>query len=219
MDLASPLAGTEPPRDCDRCPRLAACRAGVRAAHPEWWNAPIPAFGDPAARIVVIGLAPGRAGANRTGRAFTGDDAGDLFFATLAKFGLSEGTYDRRSDDGLRLRDVMVLNAVRCLPPENRPSPAEIRACRPFLEAAVAALPRARVIVALGRIAHEAAVRLAGGRLSAFPFRHGAVHHMPDGRLLLDSYHCSRYNQRTGRLTVARFEAVFAQAVRLREGE
>lgn len=213
----SPLPESEPPRDCPSCPRLVALRAQCRAEHPDWWNAPVPSFGDPAARIAVIGLAPGKQGANRTGRPFTGDYAGDLLFETLAKFGFSSGRYDRRIDDGMILRDVILLNSVKCLPPQNKPTPEEIRTCRPYLERALAALPQARVFVALGRIGHESAVRLLGGRLSAMPFAHLAEHAIPGGRVLIDSYHCSRYNSQTGRLTPAMFEAVFARAAALRD--
>lgn len=217
MDYAlSPGPLAEPPSDCPRCPRLAALREELRVAHPDWWNAPVPVFGDPAAWLVVIGLAPGRQGANRTGRPFTGDFAGDLFYATLAKFGLSEGEYAGSADDGLRLNGVAVVNAVRCLPPENRPTPEEVRACRDFLKAAVQGLPGARVFVALGQIAHQSGVKLLGGKLPKARFAHLAEHRMPDGRILIDSYHCSRYNQNTGRLTPGMFAAVFERALALR---
>ncbi|OHC94269.1 MAG: uracil-DNA glycosylase [Sphingomonadales bacterium RIFCSPLOWO2_12_FULL_63_15] len=215
MILESPLEPTEPPRDCPLCPRLVALREECRAEHPDWWNAPVPAFGDPLARIGIIGLAPGKQGANRTGRAFTGDDSGGLFFETLAKFGLSEGVYDARVDDGLVLKDAIIINSVRCLPPQNKPVPDEVHKCRPFLAQDVAALPNARVFVALGQIAHQSAVKVLGGRLPKARFAHLAEHRMPDGRMLIDSYHCSRYNQNTGRLTAEMFEAVFARAVEL----
>jgi len=213
--LESPLPQTEPPHDCPRCPRLVDLRDACRAEHPDWWNAPVPAFGDPDARIAIIGLAPGKHGANRTGRPFTGDYAGDLLFATLAKFGLAEGSYMARPDDGLALRDIIILNSVKCLPPQNKPSPDEARNCRPFLAQAVAALSKARTFIALGQIAHQSAVKVLGGKLPKARFGHLAEHKMPDGRILIDSYHCSRYNQNTGRLTAGMFEAVFARAVEL----
>ena len=217
MPIESPIPQSEPPRDCPLCPRLVAYREQIRAEFPEWWNAPVLAFGDPAARIAIVGLAPGKFGANRTGRPFTGDYAGDLLFATLEKFGLSEGKYESRVDDELILRDAIIVNAVKCLPPQNKPTPEEIRTCRPFLARSVAALPKARVFVALGQIAHQSAVKVLGGKLPKARFGHGAEHRMPDGRWLIDSYHCSRYNTNTGRLTAEMFEAVFARALQLRE--
>lgn len=177
----------------------------------------MPAFGDPEGWLGIIGLAPGKHGANRTGRPFTGDHAGHLMFDTLAKFGLTAGTYDARIDDGFALSGAIIINSVKCLPPENRPVPAEIHACRPFLDEAVTLLPNARVFVALGQIAHQSAVKVLGGRLPKARFAHLAEHRMPDGRMLIDSYHCSRYNQNTGRLTPEMFEAVFARAVALRD--
>lgn len=213
--LESPIPQTEPPRDCPRCPRLVAYRELLRAEHPDWWNAPVLAMGDPHARIAIVGLAPGKHGANRTGRPFTGDYAGDLLFATLAKFGLSEGTYESRVDDDVRLKDVIIINAVKCLPPQNKPTPEEIRTCRPFLAGSVEALPGARIFIALGQIAHQSAVKVLGGRLPKAKFGHGAEHRMPGGRWLIDSYHCSRYNTQTGRLTAHMFEAVFARALEL----
>ncbi|AHE57465.1 uracil-DNA glycosylase [Sphingomonas sanxanigenens DSM 19645 = NX02] len=192
-------------------------REACRAEHPDWWNAPVPAFGDPEGWLGIIGLAPGKHGANRTGRPFTGDHAGHLMFDTLAKFGLTAGTYDARIDDGFALSGAIIINSVKCLPPENRPVPAEIHACRPFLDEAVTLLPNARVFVALGQIAHQSAVKVLGGRLPKARFAHLAEHRMPDGRMLIDSYHCSRYNQNTGRLTPEMFEAVFARAVALRD--
>ncbi|MBX3595796.1 uracil-DNA glycosylase [Sphingomonas sp.] len=209
----SPLPDTEPSRDCPLCPRLVALRADLRAEHPDWWNAPVPAFGDPDAWLGIIGLAPGMKGANRTGRPFTGDFAGDLLFATLAKFGFTDGVYRGAVDDGLKLKGLIVVNSVKCLPPQNKPTPEEVRTCRPFAEAQVRALPNARVFIALGQIAHQSAVKILGGRLPKARFGHLARHRMPDGRILIDSYHCSRYNQNTGRLTAEMFEAVFAQAI------
>lgn len=214
----SPLPATEPPRDCPLCPRLVAFRQECRVEQPDWWNAPVPAFGDPDAWLAIVGLAPGKHGANRTGRPFTGDYAGDLLYATLARFGLSDGRYEARPDDGLRLTGAILVNAVRCLPPANKPTPEEIRTCRPYLEAPVAALPRVRVFIALGQIAHQSAVKALGGRLPKAKFGHLAEHRLPDGRVLIDSYHCSRYNTNTGRLTAPMFEAVFARAVALRDG-
>lgn len=176
----------------------------------------MPVFGDPEAWLAVVGLAPGKHGANRTGRPFTGDFAGELLYRTLLKFGLAQGTYAARPDDGLRLTGAMILNAVKCLPPENKPVPAEIHECRPFLEAQLAALPRLRVVVALGQIAHQSAVKALGGKLPKAKFGHGAAHRLPSGIVLIDSYHCSRYNQNTGRLNAAMFESVFAQALEYR---
>jgi uracil-DNA glycosylase len=213
MIIESPLGATEPPRDCPLCPRLVEFRHACQAEFPPWWNAPVPAFGDPGAWLAIVGLAPGKHGANRTGRPFTGDFAGDLLYATLAKFGLSTGDYGKKVDDGLMLNGVIILNAVRCLPPENKPTPEEIRTCRPFLDGALSALPNVRVVIALGTVAHQSAVKILGGKLPKARFAHLGEHIMPDGRLLIDSYHCSRYNQNTGRLTAAMFEAVFARAL------
>lgn len=217
MEIVSPLPGTEPPHDCSRCPRLVELRAACRAEYPDWWNAPVYAFGDPGAWLAFAGLAPGKQGANRTGRPFTGDYAGDLLFATIAEFGLSRGRYDGRVDDGLVLTGAIIVNSVKCLPPQNKPTPHEIAACRPFFEAQLAALSHVRVIIALGRIAHDAALRAVGERLRAHPFAHGAVHPLPGGRHLVDSYHCSRYNTNTGRLTPQMFGDVFRTALALRD--
>ncbi len=217
MRPESPVPEAEAPRDCPLCPRLVALREHLRAEHPDWWNAPVPAFGDRGAWLAIVGLAPGMWGANRTGRPFTGDHAGHLLYATLRKFGLAEGDYEERIDDSLRLTGCIILNSVKCLPPQNKPSPAEVATCRRYYETSLALLPNVRVLVALGRIAHETAVRNACGRLAEFRFGHLAEHALPDGRTLIDSYHCSRYNQNTGRLTAAMFEAVFAQAVALRD--
>lgn len=217
MEIDSPLPGTEPPRDCKRCPRLVALRRECQAEYPDWWNAPVYAFGDPDAWLAFAGLAPGKHGANRTGRPFTGDYAGDLLFATLAEFGLSRGRYDARIDDGMTLDGAIIVNSVKCLPPQNRPTPTEIANCRPFFERQLTALPKVRVIIALGRIAHDAALRAVGARLAAYRFAHGAVHALPDGRYLVDSYHCSRYNTNTGRLTAEMFADVFRTALTLRD--
>ena len=215
--MHSPLPATEPPRDCPLCPRLATLRDDLRAEYPDWWTAPVPAFGDPQAWLGIIGLAPGKHGANRTGRPFTGDGAGPLLFAMLAEHGLAEGTYDARPDDDLQLTGAIVINAVKCLPPENKPTPEEVRTCRTFLDNQVAALPNARIFIALGAVAHQSAVKVLGGKLPKCRFAHLAEHRMPDGRVLIDSYHPSRYNQNTGRLTPEMFAAVFARACALRQ--
>jgi len=202
---------SDPSATCDLCPRLADFRAANRARHADFFNAPVPSFGDPEARLLIVGLAPGLKGANRTGRPFTGDYAGDLLYATLRKFGWAKGTYDRRPDDSLTLVGCRITNAVRCVPPENKPTMAEIATCRRFLEGEVAALPRLKAILALGAIAHGAVLTTLGHRKSHYPFGHGRLHALPEGPLLADSYHCSRYNTNTGRLTTEMFEAVFTQ--------
>ncbi|MBK1664179.1 uracil-DNA glycosylase [Rhodospirillum rubrum] len=206
MTACNPQA---PGGDCPRCPRLVAYRLALRGDFPEWANAPVPSFGPLGARLLVVGLAPGVRGANRTGRPFTGDYAGDLLYATLTDLGLMTGVFDRRADDGLTPIDVRITNAVRCVPPENKPTGPEQVACRPFLAAEIAAMPALRGILALGRVAHEAVLRTLGQPLKAHPFAHGALHPMPGGLLLGESYHCSRYNQNTGRLT----DPMFREAV------
>jgi len=198
-----------PSRDCPRCPRLVAFRERHRATHPDWHNAPVPSFGTGDARLLIVGLAPGLKGANCTGRPFTGDYAGDLLYATLLKFGLAEGTYLERADDGLRLKGVRITNAVRCVPPENKPEPTEIKSCRPFLIEEMASLGRLKAILALGTLAHTQVLATLGLRQTAYKFSHQAQHVLPDGIVLADSYHCSRYNTNTGRLTTEMFEAVF----------
>lgn len=207
--------GAEPDRDCPRCPRLVAFRTLQRSVHDGWHNAPVPTFGSDA-RLLVVGLAPGLQGANRTGRPFTGDWAGDLLYETLDRFGLSVGFYDERPDDGLRLVDTAITNAVRCVPPANKPTGVEIGTCRSFLSATIGQQMRLCVIVALGRVAHDSVVRALGERLATFPFGHGREHRVNDayGRklTLFDSYHCSRYNTNTGVLTPEMFRAVFARA-------
>jgi uracil-DNA glycosylase family 4 len=204
-------AAVTPGHDCPLCPRLVAFRHAQRLAHPDWFNGPVPVFGDPQARLLIVGLAPGLQGANRTGRPFTGDHAGHLLYATLARFGFAEGKYAERADDGLRLTDAIIANAVRCVPPANKPMPEEIKTCRTFLVAQIGALPRLQAIVALGRIAHDSILSALGERRAAYGFAHGAQHGLK--RLVLfDSYHCSRYNTNTGVLTTAMFEAVFAAA-------
>jgi uracil-DNA glycosylase family 4 len=206
----------EPLPDCALCPRLAAFRAKQRALHPDWHNAPVPSFGPADARLLIVGLAPGLRGANRTGRPFTGDYAGDLLYATLAKFGFARGDYRADPGDGLELVDCRIVNAVRCVPPENKPEPAEVSACRRFLAGALAAHER-QAVLALGRIAHGAVLGTLGLRQAAFPFAHGAMHELRP-IVLADSYHCSRYNTNTRRLTPAMFEAVFAALRRRLDG-
>jgi uracil-DNA glycosylase family 4 len=212
----SPIPEAEAPRNCPLCPRLVRFREECRDQHPGWWNAPVPAFGDRAAWLAIVGLAPGKHGANRTGRPFTGDFAGELLYATLLKFGLATGEYRADPGDGLRLRGAVILNAVKCLPPANKPELSEIATCRNYFEAALAKLPSLRVLVALGQIAHVAAARALCLRPTAAKFGHGAEAEASDGRILLSSYHCSRYNQNTGRLDRAMFESVFERAIRLR---
>ena len=205
-----PDHGGTPEHDCPLCPRLTAFRLDNRTKHPDWFNAPVPAFGSSDARLLIVGLAPGLQGANRTGRPFTGDYAGDLLYATLLAFGFAEGRYEARPDDGLTLRDCRIANAVHCVPPQNKPLPLEINTCRRFLAAAIDAMPRLRAIVALGRIAHDSTIKALRLKASEAPFAHGAVHDA--GRFRLhDSYHCSRYNTNTGVLTPKMFEAVFAK--------
>ena len=216
--VPSVAPATEPPRDCPLCPRLVAFREELRVEHPDWWNAPVPGWGDPRAWLAIVGLAPGKHGANRTGRPFTGDFAGELLFATLLAHGLAQGEYRADPGDTLTLTGAAIVNAVRCLPPANKPTPAEIRTCRPFLEAPLAALSTVRVIVALGQIAHDSACRALGLKPGKAKFGHLAEHSLADGRVLIDSYHCSRYNQNTGKLTATMFDAVFARATALREG-
>ena len=216
LDSPAP-ASAEPPHDCPLCPRLAEFRAQQRLLHPDWFNAPVPGFGDPQAWLAIVGLAPGLQGANRTGRPFTGDFAGILLYETLLKFGLAKGTYEARPDDGLTLTGARIVNAVRCVPPQNKPTPAEIHTCRRFLIPAIEALPNLRVVIALGQIAHQSAVKALGGKLPKARFGHLAEHRLPSGLVLIDSYHCSRYNQNTRVLTADMFEAVFARALELRD--
>lgn len=211
----SPIPQAEAPRDCPLCPRLVRFREELRAQHPGWWNAPVPVFGEADAWLAIVGLAPGKQGANRTGRPFTGDYSGELFYATLLKFGLGEGEYRGEAGDGLTLNGVAVLNAVKCLPPGNRPLPQEVATCRNYLEASLAALTNVRVVLALGQIAHVAAARTLGLPPSATKFGHGAEAVAPGGRVLLSSYHPSRQNTNTGRLTAAMFENVFERACSL----
>ena len=199
----------KPGHDCPRCPRLVAFRKTWRIQEPAWFNAPVDSFGLDGARLLIVGLAPGLRGANRTGRPFTGDYAGDLLYGTLKEFGFATGSYEASADDGLTLVDCRITNAVRCVPPENKPTPEEIATCRMFLAATIKDMPQLAAVLALGRIAHETVVVACGGRRSAYPFAHGSVHKI--GALtLFDSYHCSRYNTNTGVLTPKMFREVFA---------
>ena len=211
----SPIPQAEAPRDCPLCPRLVRFRRECRAEFPHWWNAPVPAFGDPEAWLAIVGLAPGKHGANRTGRPFTGDYAGELLYGTLLKFGLAEGEYRADPSDGLRLKGAVILNAVKCLPPSNKPEPSEIATCRHYFEEGLASLSKVRVVLALGQIAHVAAARALGLPPASTKFGHGAENVAPGGRILLSSYHCSRYNQNTGRLDQRMFENVFARAAEI----
>lgn len=204
------IADAEAPAGCALCPRLAAFLAQSREKEPHWHNDPVRSFGPKTARLLIVGLAPGLRGANRTGRPFTGDFAGDLLYATLSSYGFSRGTFAARPDDGLELVDCMVTNAVRCVPPENKPTPAEINTCRQFLAARIGALDGLRAIVCLGRISHDSTLSALGCRKSSFPFGHGARHEVRPGLTLFDSYHCSRYNTNTGVLTPDMFRSVFA---------
>jgi uracil-DNA glycosylase family 4 len=200
-----------PGPECTLCPRLAAFRATQREAHPDWFNAPVPSFGPGSAELLIVGLAPGLRGANRTGRPFTGDYAGDLLYRTLLKFGFAAGDYGADPRDGLELRRARITNAVRCVPPQNKPEPMEIAACGRFLAGELRRLPRLKAILALGAIAHIAVLATKGLRRAGYPFAHGAVHELPDGLMLADSYHCSRLNTNTGKLTTGMFEAVIAR--------
>lgn len=203
--------GSEPGRDCPLCPRLVEFREVWRAKEPSWFNAPVPSFGAATARLAVVGLAPGVRGANRTGRPFTGDFAGELLYTTLIANGFARGVFQARPDDGLTLVDCRIINAVRCVPPGNKPTPQEIRTCRVFLSAALADMPDLKIVVALGRIAHDSVVTALNARPSQARFAHGAMHQI-GGIAVYDSYHCSRLNTNTGVLTPAMFQAVFAAA-------
>ena len=203
--------GAEPPRDCPLCPRLANFRQANRMKFPDYFNNPVPSFGNRDARLLIVGLAPGLHGANATGRPFTGDYAGDLLYATLLKHGMAKGNYAERADDGLELIDCAISNSVRCVPPENKPLPVEINTCRPFLVAQIADMPHLHGILALGKIAHDSVCDTLGLKKSAHPFKHGGAYKA--GKItLVSSYHCSRYNTSTKRLTEAMFEAVVKQA-------
>jgi uracil-DNA glycosylase len=200
----------QPAADCALCPRLAAFRAANRAAQPDWFNAPVPSFGPERPELLIVGLAPGLKGANRTGRPFTGDGAGELLYPTLLKFGWARGRYGRASDDGLELAGCRIANAVRCVPPENKPTGREIATCRRFLEREIDRLPDGAAILALGRIAHDSVLAATGRKQAVCKFGHGNRHALDRGIALHDSFHCSRYNTSTGKLTPAMFEAVFA---------
>jgi uracil-DNA glycosylase len=205
----------EAPKRCALCPRLVKYREDTAAREPSWFNGAVPSFGETSARLLIVGLAPGVTGANRTGRPFTGDFAGDLLYATLEKFGFSKGKYAADPGDGLKLNRAMITNAVRCVPPENKPTSEEINTCRPFLKARIEALPELKVILPLGKIAHDSTLRALGLKLSAHPFGHGTDYDCTvDGRSvrIISSYHCSRYNTNTGVLTASMFEDVFAKA-------
>ncbi len=214
-DLQSETGPDAPGHDCPLCPRLVAYRSDNRAEHPDWFNGPVLTFGSRDARLLIVGLAPGVRGANRTGRPFTGDFAGDLLYATLLDYGFATGHYAQRPDDGLTLLGCAITNSVRCVPPQNKPLPEEIATCRRFLTATIEAMPDLRAIVALGRVAHESILRAAGEKLSAWPFAHGRAHRLTKlgtrNIELFDSYHCSRYNTNTGVLTVEMFRSVFAR--------
>jgi len=205
----------EAPRNCPLCPRLVAYREANARAKPNWFNGAAPSFGDPDAELLIVGLAPGRTGANRTGRPFTGDFAGELLYGTLLKFGFAAGEYRADPADGVTLKNAMITNAVRCAPPENKPTPDEIARCRPFLSARMAALPRLSVLIALGAIAHQSVLRAHDLPLTHARFAHGAETALPHARTLLSSYHCSRYNTQTKRLTPEMFEAIFERAAAL----
>jgi uracil-DNA glycosylase family 4 len=209
--MKSPLA---PPHDCALCPRLKAFRDANRAKYPDWFNAPVPNFGPLDARILIAGLAPGLQGANRTGRPFTGDWAGDLLYATLLKLGLARGEYEERADDTLELVDCRIANSVHCVPPQNKPEPSEIKTCRQFLKSELETLPKVKVILALGKIAHDSTSDALGVRKSLHPFKHGVAYDI--GKFtLISSYHCSRYNTNTGVLTTEMFEDVVGKAKKL----
>jgi uracil-DNA glycosylase family 4 len=216
MPLAQPSQAQVPeaPPNCPICPRLVAFRATNRAAHPDWYNGAVPSFGGNAARLLIVGLAPGLKGANRTGRPFLGDYAGELLYRTLLKVGFASGHHDPAAPEALTLVDCMITNAVRCVPPANKPTPSEITHCRQFLEGRIAALPKLRVILALGRIAHESTLDALGLKRRDYPFSHGARHELANGQVLFDSYHCSRQNTNTGRLTTPMFEAVLTAIVK-----
>lgn len=201
----------QPARDCALCPRLVEFRRANQHAWPQWHNAPVPSFGPADADLLIVGLAPGLRGANRTGRPFTGDYAGDLLYPTIAEFGFGEGEFKASPDDGFRMTGCRITNAVRCVPPENKPTTVEINTCNPYLAAEITGLNNLRAILALGLIAHKAVLRSLGLVAARHVFAHGAMHELPGGLLLANSYHCSRYNTNTGRLTEEMFHAVFAE--------
>jgi len=209
-----PAPACQPAPECEFCPRLAAFLSKQRKEHPDWFNAPVPPFGPADARLAIIGLAPGLRGANRTGRPFTGDYAGDLLYETMIRHGFARGTYRAAPDDGLTLHDAVIINAVRCVPPQNKPLTAEIRTCNRFLTCEFENRPALRVILALGKIAHDATLMAHGLVRARYKFAHGARHVLPSGHVLYDSYHCSRYNTQTKRLTPEMFSAVFGEIKR-----
>ncbi len=206
------MSDSNPPHDCPLCPRLVAFRERNRAHFPDWFNAPVPNWGDPEPRLIIVGLAPGLRGANRTGRPFTGDYAGDTLYRALLKFGLATGVYEADPHDSLKLEGAMIANGVHCVPPENKPTGDEIKTCRRFLAAAVEEHRHVRAFLVLGRIAHDQLLSTLGERRAAFPFGHGAEHQLSSGKRLFDSYHCSRYNTNTGVLTEAMFEDLVGRA-------
>jgi uracil-DNA glycosylase family 4 len=212
---AEHLTLAAPQRDCALCPRLVAYRAVNQAENPDWFNGAVPSFGELDARLLIVGMAPGVRGANRTGRPFTGDYAGVLLYQTLMKYGLAQGSYGADPGDGMTLVDCRIANAVRCVPPANLPEPAETTTCNQFLAAEFAAMPNLRVVLSLGVLSHAAVLKASGLPASRLRFQHGEVHTLPDGLLLADSYHVSRYNTSTKRLTTAMFEAVVERVVGL----
>lgn len=211
----SDLHLAEPEATCSLCPRLTEFRSQNQELYPYMFNGAVPSFGDERAELLIVGLAPGLKGANQTGRPFTGDYAGDLLYATLLKFDFADGVYDARADDGLSLKNAMITNAVRCVPPQNKPIGEEIKTCRTFLKNRIDQLPKLKLMIVLGRIAHESVVATVGGKQKDFKFSHGGLHDLPCGHKMLDSYHCSRYNTNTGRLTTEMFEDVFDTAKKL----
>jgi uracil-DNA glycosylase family 4 len=206
---------TPPPANCPLCPRLLAFRQANAKEFPQYFNGAVPPFGELSAQMLVVGLAPGLKGANATGRPFTGDFAGIILYEALADGGFAEGTYAARADDGFRLKNVRISNAVRCVPPENKPTPSEVTTCQKFLVQEIAAMPKLRLILSLGLTSHQSVLRTLGHKQSAFKFAHGAVHDMGQGRVLLDSYHTSRYNISTGRLTRPMFAEIIQKAAEL----
>lgn len=215
MAVAGESYAAEAPKLCGLCPRLVKFREENQRKAPDWFNGAVPSFGDANGRLLIVGLAPGLNGANRTGRPFTGDYAGDLLYSTLLKFGFATGSYASRPDDGLHLVDCIISNAVRCVPPQNKPTPQEISTCCGFLRARIAALPSTRVIITLGRIAHDSTLTALGLRKSQFAFAHGAKHVLRDDLSMFNSFHCSRYNTNTRRLTTEMFHAVFSDVRKL----
>lgn len=209
---------TSPGHDCPLCPRLVRYREDYRALHPDWFNAPVPSFGPLTARLLVVGQAPGVNGANRTGRPFTGDVAGRLLYPVLTRFGFASGVFQERPDDGLKLIDCRVTNAVRCAPPQHKLEPSDNNNCLPFLQAEISALPRLRIMLALGGKAHNSALRALNLKASQYKFQHGAFHTLPEGLVLVDSFHTSQYNVNTGRLTSAMFETVIADIAKFLNG-